>query len=392
LGIYDKSGRLVRTLHQEAPEKDFLIALNGLTTTWDGKNASGAAVPPGKYSARGYSVGRIDVEGVAFHCNDWMSEENSPRIRQILSLHALPGDALLVHGLQPDGAPVDLHCDREGKVRIASPDDSTALAAILAKNAGAERSPALMVRNPLTMLNGVLTASGEQPLDSLGLPGLEQAVDAARGLDGAVWVIDKTRAGTEVREYSNQRELLRRLAIPPDEPEPFQIVASGEHDVIYLLERNAKLIRLRGLALDSLTPPGSDGSTSASTWKTFLSKSIVTSDTFASVADQLGRGKPFKTEEKIRLRLLPNPLFKEAAQELEVRIANDAEGTFLQGTDGLFLCRVTETPRLKWSVLGREGARSFTLFQSDGAVVEEFKVRRLGNMMAFDAGEFDVAK
>src|SRR4051794_2058257 len=66
LGLYDKAGKLVRTLSKEAVEKDFVIGLNGLITMWDGKNNAGVPVPPGKYSARGFSVGEVDIEGIAF--------------------------------------------------------------------------------------------------------------------------------------------------------------------------------------------------------------------------------------------------------------------------------------------------------------------------------------
>ena len=41
--------------------------------------------------------------------------------------------------------------------------------------------------------------------------------------------------------------------------------------------------------------------------------------------------------------------------------------------------------------MGREGGKVVTIFQSDGAVVEEFKVRRIANTMAFDAGDYEWA-
>ncbi|MDB6154830.1 MAG: hypothetical protein JWL90_3283 [Chthoniobacteraceae bacterium] len=384
LGLYDKSGKLVRTLSKEALEKEFIIGLNGLITVWDGKNNGGLPVPPGKYSARGYSVGEMDVDGIAFHCNEWMNE--AARVREIVSIYALRDGELLVHTVQPDGAALDLRCDRTGTVRRASPADSGAIAE---KTGGPEPGTAVSVHDPLILRDGVLSKSAEEKLESLSLPGLEHPIDACHGLDRAVWVIDKTSAGVEVREYSSTGEPLRRLAIPPNEPEPSRIVASTETDIIYLLERNAKVVRLRGLALE---PPVAGEAPAASTWKTFLSKSVVASDTFAAVADQLGRTKPFKPEEKIRVRLVPNPLFKEATQDVDVRIASDSEGSYFQSADGLLLHRITETPGLKWSVMGKEGGKVITIFQSDGAVVEEFKARRLANMMAFDAGEYEVSK
>jgi hypothetical protein len=389
LGLYDKTGKLVRTLAREAVEKDFVIGLNGLSTIWDGKNNAGLPVPPGKYSARGYSIGEVDVEGIAFHCNEWMSEEESPRVREIVSIYALPGGELLVHALQPDNAPLDLRCDRTGMVRRVPAANVTAL------NASDVPAAGISVHDPLIIREGVFSKTDEEKLESLALPGLEHPVDACHGRDRAVWVIDKTSAGVEVREYSKKGEPLRRLTIPANEPEPWRIVASTEEDVIYLLERDARLVRVRGLALESTVAgpaPAPDEAPAASTWKTFLSKRIVASNSFASVADQLGRAKPFKPEEKIRIRLLPNPLFKDAIQDVDVRIVSDMEGSYFQSADGLFLRRVAETPGLKWSVMGREGGKVITIFQSDGAVVEEFKARRLANMMAFDAGEYEVAK
>ena len=54
------------------------------------------------------------------------------------------------------------------------------------------------------------------------------------------------------------------------------------------------------------------------------------------------------------------------------------------------LKQITETPFLRWAAMIREPAsKAVTIFQSDGAVVEEFKARKLANMMAFDAGEYE---
>src|SRR5947199_5431557 len=62
LGIYDKSGKLVRVLHQESELNEFTIGSDALVTQWDGKNESGEDLPPGKYRARGYLVGHLKVE------------------------------------------------------------------------------------------------------------------------------------------------------------------------------------------------------------------------------------------------------------------------------------------------------------------------------------------
>ena len=93
LGIYDKKGKLVRVLAREATEKDFTIGLNGLITSWDGKDDAGNLMPPGLYSARGYSVGAIEVEGIALHGNDWITDDDAPRPVRVLDLRCRqPGD------------------------------------------------------------------------------------------------------------------------------------------------------------------------------------------------------------------------------------------------------------------------------------------------------------
>jgi hypothetical protein len=62
LGVYDKSGQLVRVLHQEAEVDEFTVGADALVTKWDGKNDDGGDLPAGKYHARGYLVGHLKVE------------------------------------------------------------------------------------------------------------------------------------------------------------------------------------------------------------------------------------------------------------------------------------------------------------------------------------------
>ena len=90
------------------------------------------------------------------------------------------------------------------------------------------------------------------------------------------------------------------------------------------------------------------------------------------------------------MRLLPNQLVRNSITNVDVSVGVDAKGSFLRTADGLALKRITETPGLRWAALMREPAgKAVTIFQSDGAVVEEFKARKLANMMAFDAGEYE---
>lgn len=101
-------------------------------------------------------------------------------------------------------------------------------------------------------------------------------------------------------------------------------------------------------------------------------------------------GKPFMPQEKVRIDLQANPLAPDEQASVEIAIGTDAKGSFLKTADGLELDRVSDTPNLRWAALGRpKDSRVVSIFQSDGAVVEEFRVRNLANMMAFDYGDFD---
>jgi len=64
LGIYDGAGKLVRTLHREASGDEFVAALDGYITHWDGNDDAGQPLPPGHYSAAGYMVGAVSVRAL----------------------------------------------------------------------------------------------------------------------------------------------------------------------------------------------------------------------------------------------------------------------------------------------------------------------------------------
>jgi hypothetical protein len=69
LGIYDKTGKLVRVLHQQAQLNEFAVGADGLITQWDGKNDDKQDLPAGKYHARGYLIGSLKLQDLG---------ENSP--------------------------------------------------------------------------------------------------------------------------------------------------------------------------------------------------------------------------------------------------------------------------------------------------------------------------
>ncbi|MEA3210232.1 MAG: FlgD Ig-like domain [Chthoniobacter sp.] len=385
LGIYDKAGKLVRVLAREATEKDFTIGLNGLITNWDGKDEAGGVLPAGSYSARGYSVGAVQVEGVAYHCNDWIFDDESPRIRRVLSVELRNGHlALWAEGT--DGKPQFVRADEAGEFTGEIPPDLQRVAPSAGSPPPAEAAREKPAARAVLEEGRVVILGAGEASHPLVLPELTKPLDASLGRDG-VWIIDQTADQTEVKEYSLAGEFRRRLGIDPAEPAPKRIFASRTSDLIFLIEERPGLQRVRGLALRA---SAGDGDPATSTWETVLAKSIIASDEFHTISDKLGRIMPFIPRDKFVAHLLPNPLLREAAGTATVNIGFDAKGSFLQTLDGLPLRRITGTPNLKWAVIGQEGSgKLLSIFQSDGAVVEEFKARKLAQMMSFDAGEYD---
>ena len=203
--------------------------------------------------------------------------------------------------------------------------------------------------------------------------------------DGTRWVI----AGSEIQQLSPTNEILRHLAYSPGDPQPKAIVASDREDKIFVLEENQNLQRVRGLTLIKTTADAANQQT-ISDWKVDLQKDIVAHKDF-SLAD----GKPVVTggqtmPEKLTLHLQPNPLKRDKPGSVEVAVGFDKDGSFLKTTDGLPLRTISDTPHLIRALLVANGAKTIDVFQDDGAVVEQFRISNVDQMMAFDCGDFEL--
>jgi len=360
MGIYDSTGKLVRTLHREADVQSnaFFKEINGLVTFWNGKDDSGNPVPAGKYSARGFTVGNLQIEGEAFLCNDWASEDNSPRIRRITKLGALTDSVNLGVELV-DGKPAQARCASSGTLSLD----------------GAE-------------------VGGQMPEVSKTLKTAETPLASSPGREGSTWVIDRATDGAiEVKQFSQAGEFLRRLSIDPTQPLPKQIAASKTSDAICLLEENAQCQRFRWLQLAQAQPAAADQPTAqpVSTWTEVLSKTIIFNDRFEQVQSilKLPGGKPVVAQTKLSVSLVANPLLQDKVTNLEISLGFDASGSFIKSAGGLVLKRITDTPFLKWAVISQDPeSKALVVFQSDGAVVEEYRIGAIANIMAFEYGEF----
>jgi hypothetical protein len=339
LGVYDAKGKLVRVLFREADINEFNIGSDSLSTTWDGKDDAGVNVLPGKYSAHGFVVGDFKIEGVGFFFNDWISSAEGPRFSRIRSLAMHDENLLLAVDLVPPGVGHVLYDIADKSLTLKDTDSET---------------------------NGDATATGP-------------------GREGTHWVIE----GTEVKQLSPNGELLRRLPVRPDEPQPKAIAASVKDDKIYLLEENDARQRVRGLTLAATKKESADQAVSE--WKVDFEKSIVAHKNFS-----IAGSKPVTTPaeenipDKVKVKLQANPLLNDDRVTVEMMIGFDADGSFLKAADGLPLCTISETQSLSRALLASRGANALDVFQDDGAVVEQFRISGVDQMMSFDCGGFEL--
>ena len=358
LGVYDAKGKLVRVLFREADINEFTIGQDALSKTWDGKDDAGENVPPGKYSAHGFVVGDLKIEGVGFFFNDWITSADAPRFSRIQSLAMRDEDLLLAVELVPPGAGLVLY-------EVASK------------------------ATRLTDIDADLPAS---PTPSVTGAGDIDPVMTIPGRNGTRWVIDRTEKGagtTELKQFSSSGEFLRRLPVSANDPQPKAVAASMAEDKIYLLEENNSAQRVRGLTLVAAKSEGEEQPVSE--WKIDFEKWIVAHKDF-TLADgkPVAAGAKADMPEKVKIKLVPNPLLNDDRVTVELAVGVDGDGSFLKTADGLPLCTISETPALVRGLLTAHGTNAVDIFQDDGAVVEQFRISGADQMMSFDCGEFEL--
>ena len=379
LGIYDSKGSLVRVLHREADVEEFEIGSDALKTTWDGKNDAGEALPAGKYHARGYAV-EAEVDGVGYFFNDWVSDEHTTRIRRINNLRLVRGEQLAMLVTFAGGVEGSVTCDLEGNV-LAREEPGE----------GREDERFLPERAAVKAESGKLSLHRASGWEEVSWPTLVAPQAADRGKGDTIWVIDRDAASGDaliLKQLSRTGDFLRRMAFPAHEPQPKIIQASDSEENLYLLDESSTQQRVRRLSLASTANQNSEAT--LSDWKVEFEKKIVAHKDFT-----LENGKPVLTGTKappdsVTIKLQPNRLQKNAPGKVEVAVGYDTNGCFLKTPDGLPLLSVSETPHLVHVVLTPNGEKAVDVFQDDEAVVEQFRVTKLDQMMAFDAGEFEL--
>ena len=380
LGVYDAKGKLVRVLFREADINEFTIGQDALSKTWDGKDDAGENVPPGKYSAHGFVVGDVKIEGVGFFFNDWITRDDSPRITRVDNLRGW-GDKILMLVSLPNEQGATVTCDLSGKLlesMLEGPGHFTEAFEPGRFGVGVE--------------DGKLLLHAADAWTPVSWPTLIKPQYAAMGSNGSIWVIDRVaenEAALELKQFSPSGEFLRRLPVSANDPQPKVVAALETQDKIYLLEENGNAQRVRGLSLVAKKAEGAGQPVSE--WKVEFEKSIIAHKDFTLVDGKpVAAGAKADVPEKVKVKLLPNPLLNDDRVTVELAVGIDTEGSFLKTADGLPLCTISETQALGRALLAAKGTNAVDVFQDDGAVVEQFRVTGVDQMMSFDCGGFEL--
>jgi FlgD Ig-like domain len=483
LGVFDSKGKLVRTLCVGALETDFVVGLNGLITTWDGKDDDGEPLRAGKYQVRGYLVGdALRAEGVAYHYNDWIDDEKSPRIKRIEDFRRQPGGFVVLAEVLDSNRPLVFRYDQlrgflwtnslnaadratrfpamepllpdrlalaefagaanhsspatrwmlaatdhyaavlfAGSMHLLRMDDGTtiktrpeSLAHAACMDAsddslfvGASESiarttlpgldPAGEEKTPVAF--NALAVNGERKLGASSsdnevwestdaqwkkLPLVTAVSSLSFGLEGTFWVTatDAENGKPFTGQFDKGGELLRAYR---DEFSPVKVCASTEIEEIAVLETNDSSQRLRVLSLvrDNPDAPGD--------WAIAFEKTIQDCRRFGIVDGRLAADAGAAPQvDEVNIALATGGLTP-ASRSLAIRVAFDHAGLWLETRSGLRLAFLASQPNVRRvALLLGPGKKFLTVYAGDDAVVAEYGVSGLGNIVEIDAGEVEL--
>ena len=382
VGIYDlKTGRLARRLCEAAGQETFKVGLNGLITSWDGRDDDGKPLPPGRYAARGFAVGAMEIEGVDVLGNDWAGDDEHLRLARVDAIVLVPGDGgVVVVGRSPYD---HLQVARYG-------GDKTAFLWVGDHALPKAKSAAFS----LTWYAGgkFLYAKGDNGSTSFRLVDGDQAPPAelddstlvpspGSGRNGTTWKIEEG----VLSQYAPKGERLRSLAPTDGEPVPVAVASSPDSDRIYLLEEAKGWQRVRGLAPAETKE---EGGKTVSTWQTFFERNISPPDAALGLGD-VTAAKPAPVSVDITLE--ENPLSPGKHPHARFTATTDEKGSYLATADGLRLRQVSTREHLRAARLTKDkDGGGLSLFQTDGAAWDQFAIRGARKVIEFDAGEFEI--
>ena len=453
LGVFNNAGKLVRTLHALDGEEAFRIGLNGYITQWDGLDDAGQKVPAGRYFVRGYLVGDVLVEGVAFHFNDWVSSEGTPTPRRIEDFALLPGGDILLAGSTASGQGL---CARYSNERgflwdreFPTPSASSILIAATDRAAvvhssqdwhtysledGSEMPHSQLPDTPQPSSlagaggrvcfseNGRVTSvvmDASQPPSQVPTPFAFDALSASENdlagiSDGSIWLAaaggEFTKipipASAESLSFGEGRTLWFTGASMDPAATPVVAQTNLEGVILRALVPQAadpRPIRVRASRASDVfavleEAPGLQRFRVLSRnpeggWSIEWERSIQNTPDFGFVDGEVtSKATAIQQPDSVRVRLEENPLTG-GHQEISLQARFGPDGVLLETLDGLPIVSVSQHPRIRRVAIQRgKTPDSLRLLQGDEASVEEFLIQDLRHITPLSAGTVEIGK
>lgn len=453
LGVFDKAGKLVRTLHALDGEEAFRIGLNGYITQWDGCDDSGQKVPAGRYFVRGYLVGDVTVDGEAFHFNDWASSESFPVPRRIADFVLLPGGDVLLVGITASGQGL---CGRysndkgflwgrelpppstSGLLLAANDSDAVVFSSqgwhVFSLEDGSEQADAFLPPDaqPFSLAasgdriyfsggNGIQSVSIREGFPPSGMPSpavFDTLAAAANNLagsaDGVVWLsVDggefvkiPVSASVKCLSFGEGRTFwLAGASMDPD-AQPVVAQANFEGAILRALvpksddPRPAKVRASRSSDVFAVLEEGPGlqrfrmlSRNAEGGWNIEWERAIQDAPFFGFVDGNVSaNATATRQPASLRIRLEENPLTGDH-QEILLQAECGPDGVRLATLDGLPIVNLSQRPDMRRVAIQR-GPKpdSLRLLQGNEAAVEEFFIQGLSHITPLSAGTVEIEK
>ena len=451
LGIYDRGGKLVRVLCDEWPIANFAAGLNGLSTEWDGNDSGGQPVAAGTYTARGFHMEDVSVEGEAFYFNNWITSEDAPRIVSVGAIGILAGgDLLLAARLAGDQGALLRYSPQNENPWVTLATEPLSAAAQNVKLAvaggrvfvltgrklraldlatGKEVAGVELSADPVDVAGredrlAVLTAGGVKIYDATNLtersalaaPPVKPAAVAPLGTDDVVVVGEDGSLWHGAPEW-------QRLETPA--ASKVRALASGRGNTFWAVEQSAdgavavvQYSPEEGRLAEWIAAPagapvslaaavdadyfaailaGADTErtvairrNAANGWELLADKTITASGNFGLTDGKLSPAAG-SVPAAITVALRENPLDAAAPRSLELRASTFAGGSGLATVDGLPLVRVSDEAGFsRLAVIPGPTPGTAQFYQGDSACVEQYSIANLGEITALDAGAIEM--
>lgn len=191
--------------------------------------------------------------------------------------------------------------------------------------------------------------------------------------------------------YAQTPRTVRISFLPP----PIEgTISLGIYDhsgkLVRVLQREAEIAEFE-IGADALhtTWDGNDDAGAPLPAGKYSARGFVVGDLRVDEAGSISR-EALATSAKVTVRLTANPLTPGKKPSIDLIAAFDEDGTFLATADGLPLFSIDDDAEILRVALAVAGEKALDFFQDDGDTIDQFHLTGVQNVMAFDAGEFEL--